>query len=99
MSETEAASGRAAGTGPLMDGRICVVTGASSGIGQATSIALARLGATVVLVCRDRGRGESAMAQVSAAATGESPVLELADLSSLEQVRDLSRPTVRPAED
>lgn len=90
MSETEAASGRAAGTGPLMDGRICVVTGASSGIGQATSIALARLGATVVLVCRDRGRGESAMAQVSAAATGESPVLELADLSSLEQVRDLA---------
>jgi len=90
VSETDTASGRAAGTGPLMDGRICVVTGASSGIGQATSIALARLGATVVLVCRDRGRGESAMAQVSAAATGESPVLELADLSSLEQVRDLA---------
>jgi retinol dehydrogenase 14 len=78
------------GTGPLMAGQICVVTGASSGIGQATSIALATLGATVVLVCRDRGRGESALAQVATAATGDEPALELADLSSMDQVRDLA---------
>jgi NAD(P)-dependent dehydrogenase (short-subunit alcohol dehydrogenase family) len=73
-----------------MDGRTCVITGASSGIGRAASVALAGLGATVVLVCRDRGRGESAMAEVAAAATGGKPVLELADLASLEQVRGLA---------
>ena len=73
-----------------MQGRTCVVTGASSGIGKAASIALAKLGATVVLVCRDRGRGESAMAEVRAAATGGDPSLELADLASMEQVRQVA---------
>ena len=73
-----------------MAGRVCVITGASSGIGQAASVALARLGASVVLICRDRGRGERAMAEVAAAATAGPPSLELADLSSLQQVRDVA---------
>lgn len=37
-----------------MQGKICMVTGANSGIGKAT--ALAQMGATVVMACRDRGR-------------------------------------------
>jgi NAD(P)-dependent dehydrogenase (short-subunit alcohol dehydrogenase family) len=102
-----------------MDGKTCVVTGASSGIGKATAAGLARLGASVVLVCRDRGRGEAALAEVQAAAsspasgtasppapdTASSPAsdtgsssgppagsarLEIADLSSMQQVRDLA---------
>jgi retinol dehydrogenase-12 len=78
-----------------MAGRVCVVTGASSGIGKATSVALAALGATVVLVCRDQARGEVARAEVAAAADAgrveaEQPSLELADLSSMEQVRALA---------
>jgi NAD(P)-dependent dehydrogenase (short-subunit alcohol dehydrogenase family) len=73
-----------------MDGRICVVTGASSGIGKEASVALAGLGATVVGVCRDRGRGESALAEIGAAATGGEPMLELADLASGEAVRKLA---------
>jgi NAD(P)-dependent dehydrogenase (short-subunit alcohol dehydrogenase family) len=95
-----------------MAGRVCVVTGASSGIGKATSVALAGLGATVVLVCRDRSRGEAAMAEVAAAAAASAawapragtsaptasadsaslgtPSLELADLSSMEEVRSLA---------
>jgi len=85
--------GRPAGR-PLA-GRVCVVTGASSGIGKAASLALARLGATMVLVCRDQARGQSALADVAAAAGGAGsagpPMLELADLSSLDQVRDLAR--------
>ena len=39
----------------------------------------AGLGATVVLACRDRTRGESALAEVAAAATGAQPSLELAE--------------------
>ena len=73
-----------------MAGRVCVITGASSGIGKAASVALAGLGASVVLVCRDRGRGDRAMAEVAAAATAGQPTLELADLSSLQQVRDVA---------
>ena len=73
-----------------MAGRVCVLTGASSGIGLAASVALARAGATMVLVCRDRSRGEAALAQVAEGASGGQPELELADLASLAQVRDLA---------
>ena len=72
-----------------MKGKVCVVTGASSGIGKATATALARLGATVVLVGRDRGRTEAAAAEIGAV-SGSPPRAEIADLASLEQVRGLA---------
>ena len=71
-----------------MDGEVCVVTGATSWIGQAAATALARLGAQVVLVGRDRGRGEATAADLAAA--GASPRLEIADLASMAQVRALA---------
>src|SRR4051794_23651195 len=43
---------------PRMDGRICVVTGASGGLGLAAATDLARLGASLRLLVRDAGRGE-----------------------------------------
>ncbi len=73
-----------------MQGRVCVLTGASSGIGLAASVALARLGASMVLICRDRARGEAALAQVAEAGAGGRAELELADLARLDQVRDLA---------
>jgi NAD(P)-dependent dehydrogenase (short-subunit alcohol dehydrogenase family) len=72
-----------------MKGKVCVVTGASSGIGKATATALARLGATVVLVGRDRGRTEAAAAEIGPV-NGSPPRAEIADLASLEQVRELA---------
>src|SRR5579859_7399205 len=72
-----------------MKGTVCVVTGATSGIGKATATALARLGATVVIVGRDRGRTEAAAAQI-AAESGSQPRAEVADLASQEQVRGLA---------
>ena len=72
-----------------MDGEVCVVTGATSGIGKATATALARLGAQVVLVGRDRGRGEATAAEVAAAGASP-PRLEIADLASMAQVRALA---------
>jgi retinol dehydrogenase 12 len=88
---TEASKPAAIVDEPIMAGRVCVLTGASSGIGKAACVALARLGATVVLVARDRGRGAAAMSEVGAVATGDEPSLEIADLSSQEEVRDLAR--------
>jgi NAD(P)-dependent dehydrogenase (short-subunit alcohol dehydrogenase family) len=69
-----------------MKGTVCVVPSATSGIGKAAATALARLGATVVMVGRDRGRTEAAAAQIAAVATSP-PRAETADLASLEQVR------------
>ena len=72
-----------------MDGEVCVVTGATSGIGKATAVALAGLGAQVVLVGRDRDRGAAAAAEVAAAGASP-PRLEIADLASMAQVRALA---------
>ena len=48
-----------------MDGRVALVTGAASGIGEATSIGLARVGVSVVLLVRNAGRGEQGDARHS----------------------------------
>ncbi len=68
-------------------GRRCLVTGANSGIGYETALALADLGAEVVLLCRNRERAEKA-AQQMRAQTGNSRVLtELIDMSHLASIR------------
>ena len=74
-----------------MRGTTCVVTGASSGIGKATAIGLARLGATAVMICRDQARGEAALA-AARAHTHDPVAVELvrADLSSVAAVRHLA---------
>ncbi len=72
-----------------MDGEVCVVTGATSGIGKATAVALAGQGAQVVLVGRDRDRGAATAAEVAAAGASP-PRLEIADLASMAQVRALA---------
>src|SRR6266516_4140824 len=76
-----------------MRGRVCVVTGASSGVGRATALGLAALGATVVLVCRDPVRGESAREAVATAgaASGGQARLEMADLTVQRDVRELAK--------
>jgi retinol dehydrogenase 12 len=70
-----------------MDGKIVLVTGASSGVGFAAARRLAELGAALVMVCRDANRGEAAAAEVEKAATGPAPVLLLADLLSQDSIR------------
>src|SRR5205809_1719937 len=72
-----------------MNGTVCVVTSATSGIGKAAATALARLGATVVLVGRDRGRTGAAAAEIGSV-SASSPRAEIADLACLEQVRGLA---------
>jgi NAD(P)-dependent dehydrogenase (short-subunit alcohol dehydrogenase family) len=73
-----------------MNGQVCLVTGANSGIGKAAALTLARFGAEVILVCRDSARGEAARAEIAAAAAAGQPRLEIADLSSMTEVRDLA---------
>ena len=74
----------------LMDGRVCLVTGASSGIGRETALALARMGATVVMHGRDPKRSEQAAEAVREASPRGDVDLILADLSSQAEVRRLA---------
>ena len=73
-----------------MKGRVCVVTGANSGLGKQTALDLAKKGAHVVMICRSKERGEAAQAEIKAAAKNESVDLHLCDLSSQKQIRDLA---------
>jgi NAD(P)-dependent dehydrogenase (short-subunit alcohol dehydrogenase family) len=72
-----------------MQGKICMVTGANSGIGKATALALAQMGAAVVMVCRDRARGEQARSEITTKSRNNAVDLLQADLSSQQSIRQL----------
>ncbi len=72
-----------------MQGKICMVTGANSGIGKATALELAQMGATVVMVCRDRARGEEARREITTKSRSNAVDLLQADLSSQQSIRQL----------
>ncbi|MDQ3829839.1 MAG: SDR family NAD(P)-dependent oxidoreductase, partial [Candidatus Tectomicrobia bacterium] len=74
----------------LMHGKVCVVTGATSGIGLVTAEALARQGATLIVVGRNSARGAATVSRIQQE-TGNSAVeLMVADLSAQAQVRQLA---------
>jgi NAD(P)-dependent dehydrogenase (short-subunit alcohol dehydrogenase family) len=75
-------------TGP-MAGRTVLVTGGSGGIGRATAVGLAVMGAHLAITGRDRERTESAAREIRAAGGGEVDVV-VADLSSQSEVRRLA---------
>ncbi|MDX1511375.1 MAG: oxidoreductase [Nitriliruptorales bacterium] len=76
---------------PDQSGRVCVITGANSGLGLVTARKIASRGATVVMACRNLAKAEAAAGEVRAAADDDDRVeiLEL-DLSSLDSIRAAS---------
>jgi retinol dehydrogenase-14 len=75
-------------SGP-MAGRTVLVTGGTAGIGKATALGLATMGANVAITGRDRGRAEGAAREIRAAGGGQVDVF-VADLSAQSQVRRLA---------
>ena len=71
-------------------GKVCMVTGATSGIGKATALELARMGATVVMVSRDRARGEAVQSEIKTKSGNDNVELLLAGLSSQASIRQLA---------
>ena len=74
---------------PDMRGKICLVTGSSSGLGKATAMGLAQLGATVILGCRDKQRGEAALTEIRTASGNQLVEMMLIDLSLQHSVRSM----------
>lgn len=65
-----------------------IITGANSGIGKAASIQLAKLGAQVVMLCRNKERGEQALQDVRLASKNGHVELILVDMASQTSVRN-----------
>ena len=74
-----------------MTGKICMVTGANDGIGKATALGLAKMSASVVMVCRSRERGEATLADVREKTGNSNISLVVADLSFQAAIRKLVR--------
>jgi NAD(P)-dependent dehydrogenase (short-subunit alcohol dehydrogenase family) len=70
-----------------MQGKTIVATGATSGIGEAAVLALAGLGARVVIVAREAARAKATIQKLEAKAPGLDHRLHLADLSSIAETR------------
>ena len=70
-----------------MTGKICIVTGSNSGIGKTTALALAEMGATVVMIVRNREKGEAARQEIIERSGNKSVEMLVADLSSMDEVR------------
>lgn len=76
---------------PDQAGRVVVVTGATSGLGLATTEALARRGAHVVLAVRDEGKGRRVAGRIAAEQPKASVEVRRLDLADLESVRGFVR--------
>jgi NAD(P)-dependent dehydrogenase (short-subunit alcohol dehydrogenase family) len=75
---------------PSQTGKRILITGANSGIGYHAAFTLARKGAHIVLACRDRRKGEAALARLAAEAPGTDVELAILDLGSLASVHDFA---------
>jgi NAD(P)-dependent dehydrogenase (short-subunit alcohol dehydrogenase family) len=74
-----------------MEGKVCLVTGSTAGIGKETALALARMGAIVVMVARDPVRGEATRAEIRGISGNKAVHLLWADFELLPQIRQLAQ--------
>lgn len=73
-----------------MHGKVCMITGATSGIGKATALALGKLGARLVLVCRDQAKAQSVVRELRECTGNGATALMIGDLSRLRHVRAIA---------
>ncbi len=75
---------------PDQSGKLIVITGANSGLGYESGLALARKGAHIVMACRNLGKGEAARKAILAEVADARLDLEQLDLASLESIRSFA---------
>ena len=71
----------------VMKGKTVVITGATSGIGEVAALTLAKMGARIVVVARDKSRGDATLARLRSSAPGITHSIHFADLSRLAELK------------
>lgn len=74
-----------------MKDKVCIVTGANSGIGKVTAIEIAKKGAKLIMVCRSKERGQEALNDVVKISGNNDVSLMLADMSSQSSILDFTK--------
>lgn len=72
---------------PALEGKVCVITGATSGIGRVAAVQLAQMGARLVLVARDPARAEATLARLREIAPAAAHRVHHADLSRIAEMK------------
>jgi len=72
-----------------MKDRICLITGANSGIGEIASRELARMGASVIMVCRDKQKAEATRRKIVEDSGNQKIEILLCNLASQKQIRQM----------
>ena len=73
----------------LDDGKVCVITGSSAGIGKATAIKMAELGYEVIMLVRDCVKSRHALEEIKQKSGSDHVVLYYVDLASQQSIRDV----------
>ncbi|MBE2223885.1 MAG: SDR family NAD(P)-dependent oxidoreductase, partial [Anaerolineae bacterium] len=73
-----------------MNKKVCIITGANSGIGKAAAIQIAREGHQVVMACRNPERAEAALQDVRKASGNETVELMIVDMSLQASIREFA---------
>ena len=74
-----------------MKGKICVVTGSNSGIGRETALALANMGATVIMAVRNQERGQKARNEIVDRTGNNATDMMICDVSSKDSIRNFTK--------
>ena len=70
----------------LVEGKNCLITGATSGIGRSTALALSKMGANIFFIARNAYKAEELRKEIKEK-SGKSPHVIIKDLSSLKQIK------------
>jgi NAD(P)-dependent dehydrogenase (short-subunit alcohol dehydrogenase family) len=70
-----------------LSNRTCIITGANSGIGKATALGLAKISASIVMLCRNEQKGKKSLKEIKENTGNQSIELMIADLQDYDSLR------------